>query len=283
MTAHRARSRPRAPSLERSEADGRCRRVRRDVRGGRHHRGRGDDPAPRSTSGPGRGRGSRRGAGRRVRAATDPPPPHHDEHHQGADDHHRRRRRRPRPRRRRPRPPRPRRHPRPEDEAMLLHHARRLTFGPTAAVMAELRSLGTAAWIDKQLDWSKIDESALDPYLASYPRVVADRGPDRGRARAVDDAATTWAPRRSSGRCGGSASSTSCCATSGPTTSTSTSTTTRAGPQADRRPRRHPGPRHRSLRRHARGVGQVAGDADVPRPGVVAGRRGPAPERELRP
>ncbi len=57
-----------------------------------------------------------------------------------------------------------------EDEAMLLHHARRLTFGPTAAVMAELRSLGTAKWIDKQLDWSKIDESALDPYLANYPR-----------------------------------------------------------------------------------------------------------------
>ncbi len=57
-----------------------------------------------------------------------------------------------------------------EDEAALLHHARRLTFGPTAAVMAELRSLGTAAWIDKQLDWSKIDESALDPYLTNFPR-----------------------------------------------------------------------------------------------------------------
>lgn len=55
---------------------------------------------------------------------------------------------------------------------MLLHHARRLTFGPTPDVMAELRSLGTAAWIDRQLDWRKIDESALDPYLANYPRIA---------------------------------------------------------------------------------------------------------------
>lgn len=58
-----------------------------------------------------------------------------------------------------------------EDDAMLLHHARRLTFGPTAAVMAELRSLGTAAWIDRQLDWRKVDEGVLDPYLTNFPRV----------------------------------------------------------------------------------------------------------------
>lgn len=58
------------------------------------------------------------------------------------------------------------------DEAVLLHHARRLTFGPTAAVMADLRALGTAAWIDAQLDWRSIDESAIDPYLANYPRIA---------------------------------------------------------------------------------------------------------------
>jgi len=55
---------------------------------------------------------------------------------------------------------------------MLLHHARRLTFGPTAAVMAELRSKGTAAWIDSQLNWRSINESAIDPYLTSFPRIA---------------------------------------------------------------------------------------------------------------
>jgi uncharacterized protein (DUF1800 family) len=70
-----------------------------------------------------------------------------------------------------------------EDEATLLHHARRLTFGPTPEVMARLRAVGTAAWIDEQLDWRAIDESALQPCLANYPRIAQtaaqiDAGPD---------------------------------------------------------------------------------------------------------
>ena len=59
-----------------------------------------------------------------------------------------------------------------DDEAAFLHHARRLTFGATPAVMAELRSLGTEKWIDRQLAWNGIDESAIDPYAAKYPRVA---------------------------------------------------------------------------------------------------------------
>jgi uncharacterized protein (DUF1800 family) len=55
---------------------------------------------------------------------------------------------------------------------MLLHHARRLTFGPTPEVMDRLRAIGPTAWIDEQLNWRSIDERAIDPYLANYPRIA---------------------------------------------------------------------------------------------------------------
>ena len=51
----------------------------------------------------------------------------------------------------------------------VLHHARRLTFGPTPELVATIAAMGTAAWIDEQLAWQSIDESALEPLLASFP------------------------------------------------------------------------------------------------------------------
>lgn len=57
-----------------------------------------------------------------------------------------------------------------ETSAQVLHVARRLTFGPTPAVLAEIRAIGTTAWIDQQLNWESIDDSATDAILASYPR-----------------------------------------------------------------------------------------------------------------
>lgn len=53
-----------------------------------------------------------------------------------------------------------------------LHAARRLSFGPTPALLAEIVALGTTAWIDRQLAWESIDDSVMDPILTSYPRAL---------------------------------------------------------------------------------------------------------------
>lgn len=57
-----------------------------------------------------------------------------------------------------------------ETSAQVLHVARRLSFGPTPALLAEIRAIGTTAWIDQQLAWESIDNTAVDGILASYPR-----------------------------------------------------------------------------------------------------------------
>lgn len=54
--------------------------------------------------------------------------------------------------------------------AQVLHTARRLSFGQTPALLAEIRSVGITAWIDQQLAWESIDDSAVTAMLASYPR-----------------------------------------------------------------------------------------------------------------
>jgi uncharacterized protein (DUF1800 family) len=56
----------------------------------------------------------------------------------------------------------------------LAHLLRRATFGPTPAALAELAKLGVPAWLDRQLDPSKIDDSALDTLLTRLPLAGAD-------------------------------------------------------------------------------------------------------------
>jgi uncharacterized protein (DUF1800 family) len=51
----------------------------------------------------------------------------------------------------------------------LAHLLRRATFGPTPAALAELAKLGVPAWLDRQLDPAKIDDSALDSLLTRLP------------------------------------------------------------------------------------------------------------------
>ena len=53
-----------------------------------------------------------------------------------------------------------------------LHVARRLSFGATPDLVAEITALGTTAWIDRQLAWESIDDSATDAIVASYPRAL---------------------------------------------------------------------------------------------------------------
>ncbi|HEY6532979.1 MAG TPA: DUF1800 domain-containing protein [Acidimicrobiales bacterium] len=57
-----------------------------------------------------------------------------------------------------------------ESRTLRLHVARRLSFGPTNALMGSINKVGTTQWIDNQLNWSAISESAIDPYLAKFPR-----------------------------------------------------------------------------------------------------------------
>ncbi len=60
----------------------------------------------------------------------------------------------------------------PSGNAAALHIARRLTFGATPALVAQISSKGIASWIDEQLNPSAIDDSAMDPILACFPGVA---------------------------------------------------------------------------------------------------------------
>lgn len=57
----------------------------------------------------------------------------------------------------------------PDKLNQVVHHARRLTFGPTPQLLATIRAKGTTAWIDEQLAWQSIDESAIDGLLSAFP------------------------------------------------------------------------------------------------------------------
>ena len=54
-----------------------------------------------------------------------------------------------------------------------LHLARRATFGQTPSVVADIRSQGATAWLDRQLNPSQIDDSAMNSLLAKFPMISA--------------------------------------------------------------------------------------------------------------
>lgn len=51
----------------------------------------------------------------------------------------------------------------------VWHVLRRATFGPTPQLVADVRAMGTAAWIEQQLAPAAINDSACDAYLTRYP------------------------------------------------------------------------------------------------------------------
>ena len=92
-----------------------------------------------------------------------------------------------------------------ETATQVLHVARRLSFGLTPALLAEIRAIGTTAWIDQQLAWESIDNSAVDAILPSYPRALMTAaeitaGVDPWRTRQEMAAATivrgVWSKRQ---------------------------------------------------------------------------------------
>ncbi|MHA3837561.1 DUF1800 domain-containing protein [Terrabacter sp. AAH1] len=54
----------------------------------------------------------------------------------------------------------------------VLHLVRRATFGPTPALLAEVRAAGTTAWLDAQLaPLTKVPDTAMDAMLTRWPRL----------------------------------------------------------------------------------------------------------------
>ncbi len=51
----------------------------------------------------------------------------------------------------------------------IWHLLRRTTFGPTPALVAQVKTMGTTAWLNQQLAPATIDDSACDAYLTRYP------------------------------------------------------------------------------------------------------------------
>ena len=51
----------------------------------------------------------------------------------------------------------------------VWHLLRRATFGPTPALVAEVKTIGTDAWLNQQLNPASIDDSVCDAYLTRYP------------------------------------------------------------------------------------------------------------------
>ncbi|MBU6330166.1 MAG: DUF1800 family protein [Acidobacteria bacterium] len=59
----------------------------------------------------------------------------------------------------------------PAGNALALHVARRLTFGATPALVSEITTKGVQTWIDEQLNWQAIDDSAVDAIVSNFPGV----------------------------------------------------------------------------------------------------------------
>jgi uncharacterized protein (DUF1800 family) len=54
----------------------------------------------------------------------------------------------------------------------ILHLLRRATYGTTPALVAEVRAIGTDAWLNQQLAPALIDDSVCDGYVARYPNLT---------------------------------------------------------------------------------------------------------------
>ena len=56
----------------------------------------------------------------------------------------------------------------------VLHLLRRATYGPSPDTEAELRTLGTSAWLERQLRPETIDDRACDALVARFPLIALD-------------------------------------------------------------------------------------------------------------
>lgn len=59
-------------------------------------------------------------------------------------------------------------------EAFALHLVRRTTYGATPELLEEVRTLGTATWLERQLTPDSIDDGVCDLVLARFPHYFSD-------------------------------------------------------------------------------------------------------------
>ena len=74
----------------------------------------------------------------------------------------------------------------------LLHLLRRATWGPTPASIAEIRTLGATAWLDRQLSPATIPDAACAAVVARLPLTQLSIDGVRAKVRAGDLKQYTW-------------------------------------------------------------------------------------------
>jgi uncharacterized protein (DUF1800 family) len=60
-------------------------------------------------------------------------------------------------------------------DQQIIHALNRLTFGPRPGDVRKVREIGLDKWIDEQLRPERIDDSALDGFVARYPTINKDQ------------------------------------------------------------------------------------------------------------
>jgi uncharacterized protein (DUF1800 family) len=76
----------------------------------------------------------------------------------------------------------------PNDRDTVLHALNRLTFGPGPDDVERVQRMGLAAWIDQQLNPSRINDSAVETHLSSTPAPPASfSDPKEARRAARED------------------------------------------------------------------------------------------------
>ncbi len=60
-------------------------------------------------------------------------------------------------------------------DQQIIHALSRLTFGPKPGDVLRVRAIGLDKWIDQQLSPERIDDSAMDVFVARYPTINRDQ------------------------------------------------------------------------------------------------------------
>ena len=60
-------------------------------------------------------------------------------------------------------------------DQQIIQALNRLTFGPRPGDALKVRAIGLDKWIDQQLHPERINDSAIDRFVASYPAINQDQ------------------------------------------------------------------------------------------------------------
>ena len=75
----------------------------------------------------------------------------------------------------------------PNDRDAVVHALNRLTFGPGPSDVERVQRMGLTAWIDQQLNPSRINDTALDGKLTETPVRPSSTDPKEARRAARED------------------------------------------------------------------------------------------------